>query len=91
MFNDFKSLFINGVEMKSLYTSDGVCLFKKAGPGPEPLPYDAEVEYIEGNGTNSIDSGVVPVIRGANATRFFIRYCPTVKSKWVTFGTAAND
>lgn len=33
--------------------------FQKRGAAPVPLPYDAEVEYLESTGTQYIDTGVV--------------------------------
>ena len=56
-------------------TAGGVTLWEK----PNPLPYDAEVEYIESTGTQWIDTGVYP----GNSDSFSIN----ISGRWIKNNT----
>lgn len=43
-------------------------------PPPPPLPYDAEVEYLESTGTQWIDTGIVPTLNKTIRCRFEVLY-----------------
>ena len=51
----FGARIVEGSVVKSAIGGDGV---KRSGGGKVPLPYDAEVEYLESTGTQWINTGV---------------------------------
>lgn len=58
-------------------------MMRPSAPPTPPLPYDAEVEYLESTGTQVIDLG----FKGSNGTSFdIIMYRPS-NSDTVSFGT----
>ena len=56
MITGFKSLVIPEGEVVKIEDSQGMVLWQKASP----LPYDAEIEYLEATGTQWIDTGFYP-------------------------------
>lgn len=63
-FAGVQSLTIPEGDVKSIAIG-GVTVWER----PNPLPYDAEVEYLESTGTQYIDTGVCP----SNTTGFYVR------------------
>jgi hypothetical protein len=50
--------FLGSTELKNIAIGDELLLSSE----PTPLPYDAEIEYLESTGTQCIDTGYTPVI-----------------------------
>jgi len=94
-FAGVKSITIPEGDVKSIAIG-GVTVWEK----PSPLPYDAEVEYIESTGTQYVDTGVVPDSNTSFETRYIqtsapYKFCPVAYAGDVynssnTFGFAVN-
>lgn len=70
-------------------------------PQEAPLPYDAEVEYLESDGTQYVDTGIVPESGTSFEAEYIqttmpyqfapIAYCGNAYNSSDTFGSAVNN
>lgn len=75
--SDMSKAYVGSTEVSKVYL--GSELVYQNTP-PVPLPYDAEVEYLESTGTQYIDTGVT--LNASNAKDFYFKF--GISSLWTT-------
>lgn len=53
-------MFLGSIEIGQAYLGNTKVWEKGGVTPPQPLPYDAEIEYLQSSGTQYIDTGIIP-------------------------------